>query len=93
MAEHAEQRDISPEQAPESPEQVSESQIAVHWREVEYYYPPDAFVRQANACSHGRITAPLDFVINSNRSMDSPMKCSGASPGLSMPSIPKKCEG
>jgi acetyl-CoA synthetase len=48
MAEHAE-RATSPEQAPESPEQVSESQIAVHWREEEYYYPPDAFVRQANA--------------------------------------------
>jgi acetyl-CoA synthetase len=29
--------------------QVSESQIAVHWREEEYYYPPEAFVRQANA--------------------------------------------
>src|SRR5262252_6686696 len=30
-------------------EQVSESQIAVHWREEEYYYPPEAFVAQANA--------------------------------------------
>jgi acetyl-CoA synthetase len=30
-------------------QQVSESQIAVHWREEEYYYPPDAFVAQANA--------------------------------------------
>src|SRR5690349_6339848 len=29
--------------------QVSESQIAVHWREEEYYYPPEAFVKQANA--------------------------------------------
>ena len=29
--------------------QVSESQIAVHWREEEYIYPPEAFVRQANA--------------------------------------------
>ena len=29
--------------------QVSESQIAVHWREEDYYYPPEAFVRQANA--------------------------------------------
>jgi acetyl-CoA synthetase len=29
--------------------QVSESQIAVHWREEEYYYPPESFVRQANA--------------------------------------------
>ena len=24
--------------------QVSESQIAVHWREEEYVYPPEAFV-------------------------------------------------
>src|SRR5499427_11151779 len=29
--------------------QVSESQIAVHWREEEYYYPPESFVAQANA--------------------------------------------
>ena len=29
--------------------QVSEAQIAVHWREEEYYYPPAAFVEQANA--------------------------------------------
>jgi acetyl-CoA synthetase len=29
--------------------QVSESQIAVHWREEDYYYPPADFVRQANA--------------------------------------------
>jgi acetyl-CoA synthetase len=28
---------------------VSESQIAVHWREEEYYDPPQDFVRQANA--------------------------------------------
>src|SRR6266851_9072020 len=28
---------------------VSESQIAVHWREEEYYDPPEDFVRQANA--------------------------------------------
>src|SRR6202034_4336890 len=34
----------------ESPEsQVSESQIAVHWREEEYYYPPESFIQQANA--------------------------------------------
>jgi len=32
---------------PES--QVSESRIAVHWREEEYYYPPEKFVTQANA--------------------------------------------
>jgi acetyl-CoA synthetase len=29
--------------------QVSEAQIAVHWREEEYYPPPAAFVAQANA--------------------------------------------
>jgi len=28
---------------------VSESQIAVHWREEEYYYPPESFAAQANA--------------------------------------------
>jgi acetyl-CoA synthetase len=32
-----------------SDEVVSESQIAVHWREEEYYPPPPAFVQQANA--------------------------------------------
>ena len=26
-------------------EQVSESQIAVHWREEGYIYPPESFVR------------------------------------------------
>jgi len=30
-------------------EQVSESQIAVHWREEEYIYPPESFIAQANA--------------------------------------------
>src|SRR5580693_4418652 len=30
-------------------EEVSESQIAVHWREEEYYDPPASFVAQANA--------------------------------------------
>ena len=29
--------------------QVSEAQIAVHWREEEYYHPPAKFVAQANA--------------------------------------------
>jgi acetyl-CoA synthetase len=29
--------------------QVSESQIAVHWREEEYVYPPQKFINQANA--------------------------------------------
>ena len=28
---------------------VSEAQIAVHWREEEYYPPPPKFVEQANA--------------------------------------------
>jgi acetyl-CoA synthetase len=32
-----------------SEQEVSESQIAVHWREEEYYPPPPAFVQQANA--------------------------------------------
>jgi acetyl-CoA synthetase len=36
---------MSAEQEP----QVSEAQIAVHWREEEYYQPPAAFVAQANA--------------------------------------------
>ncbi len=31
------------------PQAVSESQIAVHWREEEYYPPPEKFVAQANA--------------------------------------------
>src|SRR6266511_4060763 len=29
--------------------QVSEAQIAVHWREEQYYQPPPAFIAQANA--------------------------------------------
>jgi len=33
----------------EETQQVSESQIAVHWREEEYFPPPESFVRQANA--------------------------------------------
>jgi acetyl-CoA synthetase len=34
----------------DSPEtQVSETQIAVHWREEEYVYPPQSFIDQANA--------------------------------------------
>ena len=32
---------------------VSEAQIAVHWREEEYYPPPEAFVAQANASRPG----------------------------------------
>jgi acetyl-CoA synthetase len=34
-------------QAPEIP--TSDAQIAVHWREEEYYYPPPKFTGQANA--------------------------------------------
>ncbi|HEX8808153.1 MAG TPA: AMP-binding protein, partial [Xanthobacteraceae bacterium] len=30
-------------------QQVSEAQIAVHWREEDYYYPPESYVHQANA--------------------------------------------
>ena len=42
--------DNSEPQVSEDGEQVvSESQIAVHWREEEYYYPPESFVAQANA--------------------------------------------
>jgi acetyl-CoA synthetase len=33
--------------------QVSEAQIAVHWREEEYYYPPAKFIGQANAADPG----------------------------------------
>ncbi len=29
--------------------EVSEAQIAVHWREEGYYYPPAKFIGQANA--------------------------------------------
>jgi hypothetical protein len=28
--------------------ETTEAQIAVHWREEEYYDPPESFVRQAN---------------------------------------------
>ncbi|MBI2403378.1 MAG: AMP-binding protein, partial [Gemmatimonadetes bacterium] len=34
--------------AAEQETQVSEAQIAVHWREEEYYYPPATFIAQAN---------------------------------------------
>ena len=47
----------------------------------------------AMASGQGRITTPLPLVINWKRSMDSPMKCSGASPGRAILSMPKKCEG
>jgi len=35
--------------ATDQDQEVSEAQIAVHWREEEYYYPPAKFIGQANA--------------------------------------------
>jgi acetyl-CoA synthetase len=35
--------------ADETEMQVTEKQIAAHWREEEYYYPPQSFIDQANA--------------------------------------------
>ena len=32
---------------------TSEAQIAVHWREEEYFEPPASFVAQANASRSG----------------------------------------
>ncbi len=37
------------QESQDSGAQVSEAQIAVHWREEEYYPPPPKFVEQANA--------------------------------------------
>ena len=37
------------QESQDSGAQVSEAQIAVHWREEEYYPPPPTFVAQANA--------------------------------------------
>jgi acetyl-CoA synthetase len=39
----------SPEAENGQAEEVSESQIAVHWREEGYFFPPAAFIGQANA--------------------------------------------
>jgi acetyl-CoA synthetase len=54
--------------APSSAEDVldaaaSEAEIAVHWREEDYYPPPDDFVKQANANDPGilRRFAPEQF--------------------------------
>ena len=33
--------------------ELSEAQIAVHWREEEYFYPPAKFIGQANASDPG----------------------------------------
>ena len=38
-----------PQVSEDGEQEVSESQIAVHWREEEYVYPPESFVAQANA--------------------------------------------
>jgi acetyl-CoA synthetase len=38
-----------PQVSGDGEQEVAESQIAVHWREEEYYYPPESFVAQANA--------------------------------------------
>ena len=37
--------------------QVSEAQIAVHWREEEYYQPPAKFIAQANAADPAHLRA------------------------------------
>ena len=29
-------------------DQTTEAQLAVHWKEEEYYYPPTSFIAQAN---------------------------------------------
>ena len=41
--------DQAPSAAEVAEAALSEAQIAVHWREEEYYPPPPAFVAQANA--------------------------------------------
>src|SRR6266700_2626719 len=35
-------------EVPATDAEVSEAQIAVHWREEEYYHPPARFIAQAN---------------------------------------------
>lgn len=45
-------------------EEVSEAQIAVHWREEEYYYPSAKFVGQANLTDpsiNERFSAVIEF--------------------------------
>ncbi len=41
--------DVTQEPAAEETDEASEAQIAVHWREEDYYPPPESFVEQANA--------------------------------------------
>ena len=38
--------------------ELSESQIAVHWREEEYFYPPVKFIGQANASDPSIFDSP-----------------------------------
>ena len=45
--------DHAPSAAEVAEAAVSEAQIAVHWREEEYYPPPPSFVAQANAADAG----------------------------------------
>ncbi|HLJ58842.1 MAG TPA: acetyl-coenzyme A synthetase, partial [bacterium] len=40
-------------QAREKQVAVSEAEIAVHWKEEEYYYPSSRFIGQANATDPG----------------------------------------
>jgi acetyl-CoA synthetase len=48
MAREEASREAGPSEA-----QISEAQIAVHWREEEYYDPPARFIGQANAADPG----------------------------------------
>src|SRR5438132_13011451 len=43
------EEDQAPSAAEVADAAVSEAQIAVHWREEEYFPPPPSFVAQANA--------------------------------------------
>ena len=42
-------RDLQMAEEVQGQAETSEAQIAVHWREEEYYPPPASFVAQANA--------------------------------------------
>ncbi len=43
--------------------ETSEAQIAVHWREEEYYYPSSKFIGQANLTDPDVLNRPL-FLTN-----------------------------
>ena len=45
--------DHAPSAAEVAEAAVSEAQIAVHWREEEYFEPPPSFIAQANAADAG----------------------------------------